>query len=508
MNLASWIARAGKAYADRPALGVGDTVVTDYAGLARDVARLAGALRNGLGLSPGDRVAIASQNRTEYVTALFAAWHAGLAAVPVNAKLHGSEFAYILENAGARAVFVSDDLADTIATSAPSPDLRVIVLGSAEWHRLLDADAVAVAETAPDDLAWLFYTSGTTGMPKGAMLSHRNLLNMSLNYFLDIDSIAPGDGILHAAPMSHGSGCYMLPHVAAGAVNVVPESGGFDSDEIYSLFAAWQGLTMFCAPTMVRRLTVSCPDAPAAGLKTIAYGGAPMYVEDCIAALDRFGDRLVQLYGQGESPMTITHLSRAFHADRGHPRWRERLGSVGIAQSCVDVCVFGEDGAPCPPGEPGEIAVRGDVVMKGYWANPQATSEAIRDGWLHTGDVGRFDEDGFLTLTDRSKDVIISGGSNVYPREVEEVLLRHADVEEVSVIGRPDPEWGEVVVAYVVSQAGTDALPGELDALCLSSIARFKRPKDYRFIDRLPKNNYGKVLKTALREIDAGRENA
>jgi long-chain acyl-CoA synthetase len=301
--------------------------------------------------------------------------------------------------------------------------------------------------------------------------------------------------------MSHGSGLYMMAHVMRRAINVVPESGGFEPREIFELLRAWPSSSMFAAPTMVKRL-VECPaECPSENIRTIVYGGAPMYVEDAVKALDRFGPRLAQIYGQGESPMTITVLTRAEIADRDHPRWRERLASVGRPFRCIEAMVADAADRPLPAGEAGEIVCRGDTVMAGYWQNPDASAATLRGGFLHTGDVGAFDTEGYLTLKDRSKDLIISGGSNVYPREVEEVLLRHASVREVSVIGRPDQEWGEVVVAYVVG----DAPAGDLDALCLSSIARFKRPKDYVFVDSLPKNNYGKVLKTELRVLDGKR---
>jgi long-chain acyl-CoA synthetase len=215
------------------------------------------------------------------------------------------------------------------------------------------------------------------------------------------------------------------------------------------------------------------------------------------------GPRFVQIYGQGESPMTITALGRDHLVDRGHPRWAERIASVGVAQSLVQVRVAGPDGQALPMGDTGEVLVRGDTMMAGYWRNAAASAAALRDGWLWTGDMGALDADGFLTLKDRSKDLIISGGSNIYPREVEEVLLEHPGVREVSVVGQRDAEWGEVVVAFVVADAGVNG--AALDTLCLERIARFKRPKLYRFVDSLPKNNYGKVLKTELRgRLDAG----
>ena len=325
-----------------------------------------------------------------------------------------------------------------------------------------------------------------------------------LNYLSDVDTIAPGDAIIHAAPMSHGSGFYMLPHVAHGGLNVTPESGGFEPAEIFELLRAHRGVTMFAAPTMVKRLVEHRDGGALPGLKTIVYGGGPMYVADCQVALARFGNVLVQIYGQGESPMTISCLSRADHADSGHPRHLDRLASVGPAFTGVEVRVGGADDAPLPPGEVGEVLVRGDTVMAGYWDNPAATAETLRGGWLHTGDVGSMDADGYLTLKDRSKDVIISGGSNIYPREVEEVLLRNPAVAEVSVVGQADAEWGEIVIAFIVPR-GPAPETAELDALCLENIARFKRPKRYVMVDALPKNNTGKVLKTALRELLAGR---
>jgi long-chain acyl-CoA synthetase len=243
------------------------------------------------------------------------------------------------------------------------------------------------------------------------------------------------------------------------------------------------------------------------GIKTIVYGGGPMYVADIKAALDVFGAKFVQIYGQGEAPMTITALSRADIADRAHPDWDRRLASVGRAHSVAEVRIVGTDGTPLPPGEIGEIVVRGPQVMAGYLDNPEANAKAIRDGWLWTGDMGQLDDGGYLTLHDRAKDLVISGGSNIYPREVEEVLLTHPGVREVSVVGAPDPEWGEIVVAFVVA-GDTAPDPSELDAVCVAQIARFKKPKRYVFLPDLPKNNYGKVLKTDLRARLAAEQDA
>jgi long-chain acyl-CoA synthetase len=486
VNPAVWVARHGRLRPAAPALADGERVHADWATFAARTASVAAGLRKEFGVSPGDRVAILMRNRPEYLEALFGVWHAGLVAVPVNARLHRDEIAHILQDSGTAAVVTDPEHAGDVGDHAQ------VVAPGGQWERIIAARPAPLVDRAPDDPAWLFYTSGTTGRPKGATLSHRNLLLMTLSYYADIDPVSAHDSILHAAPLSHGSGLYGLPHVARGAVSVI---SGVDGDEIARLIKRWSGVSFFAAPTMVKRLAGALAGADLSNLKTIIYGGAPMYLADLEVALDVFGHRLAQIYGQGETPMTITALSKQDHADGD----RDRLQSVGTARTDVEVRVVDDDGTELPAGEVGEIAVRGDVVMAGYWEQPEATAETLKDGWLHTGDVGSFDAHGYLTLHDRSKDLIISGGMNIYPREVEEVLLTHAGVQAVAVVGRPDPEWGEAVVAFVVP-AGDPPSTDELDRTCLDRIARYKRPKEYRFVDELPTNNYGKVVKRELRE--------
>ena len=504
MNLAGWVDRNGRRLPDEPALADGERVHATWRTFAARTSAAAGGLRDSLALSTGDRVAIVMRNRPEYLEALFAVWHAGLVAVPVNARLHRDEIAYVLDHSGSSAVVTDEEHADDVESLVGTVDrLRATVLAPGpQWDRLTRWAPVQLVDRAPDDAAWLFYTSGTTGRPKGATLTHRNLLMASLSYFADLDPVAHQDAILHAAPLSHGSGLYGLPHVARGALSVVPHSGGVDGDEIAALLARWPGLTMFAAPTMVKRLAGDPAIAAAdlSHLKTIIYGGAPMYLADLEDALDVFGPRLAQIYGQGETPMTITALSKADHAQRDHPRWQDRMASVGFPRTDVEVRVVDQDDQQVPPGEVGEVVVRGDVVMAGYWEQPDASAETLRGGWLHTGDMGSVDEDGYLTLRDRSKDLIISGGMNIYPREVEEALLFHPGVQAAAVVGRPDAEWGEAVVAFVVAAGGDRPPVGDLDRTCLDRIARFKRPREYRFVDALPTNNYGKVLKRELRD--------
>ena len=504
MNIAALLAKTARTMPERPAVSLGDAVAARYGELHRRAGAIAGALLARHGLAPGERVAIVMANRPDYLEALFGIWYAGLVAVPVNAKLHPREVAYILGNSGATLCIADEGHAEGIeSVRADVPGLAApLVAGGAAWHAMLGHDAEDPAAVEAGAPAWLFYTSGTTGRPKGATITHRNLLVMTLSYFADLGRVAPADSVLHAAPLSHGSGLYALPFIAKGANNVIPESGGFEPGEVLSLIEHYPGLSMFAAPTMVVRLLDSpqLASADTTNLDLIVYGGGPMYVADVERALAAFGPKLAQIYGQGEAPMTITALSRAYHADSARPRFRERLGSAGLARTDVEVRIVDEDDRPLPAGESGEIVVRGDVVMPGYWENPDATASALKGGWLHTGDVGRFDEEGFLTLLDRAKDMIISGGTNIYPREIEEVLLRDAAVREAAVVGRAHPEWGEEVVAFVVPHDGLSVTAEQLDQLCLESIARFKRPRDYRIVGSLPKNNYGKVLKRTLRE--------
>ncbi|MDI1274485.1 AMP-binding protein [Polaromonas sp.] len=496
MNLALTLRRIAVADPQRPALFEGSRQVRTYGGLADRAARLASAFA-AAGLAPGERIALFMHNHPAYLEVLYGAWWAGLVVVPMNAKLHLREAQWIVEHAQASWAFITPDVGAGL--QAPG---RTVDVTAADYEDLFAGPPSPVTERTAADLAWLFYTSGTTGKPKGVMLTHRNLLTMGMAYFVDVDPIDPRDAIVYAAPMSHGAGIYAIPHVIAGARHVVPASGSFDPAEIFGLADSVGRLSLFAAPTIVKRLVdhASATGADSSGFKTIVYGGAPMYAADIERAIRIMGPRFVQIYGQGESPMVITALSRAQLADTGHPRHTQRLASVGMAQTPVEVRVADPSGQTLPLGEVGEVLVRGDTVMSGYWRDTDATAAALQDGWLFTGDMGAMDADGFLTLKDRSKDVLISGGSNIYPREVEEVLLLAPGVAEVAVVGAPDPEWGEVVVAFVVPQPGVRINTEALDAVCLTHIARFKRPKRYEIVSSLPKNNYGKVLKTALRE--------
>ena len=496
MNIATWLVRTARRAPETPAIFEGMDCVANYRQFDQKAECFAHWL-SAQGVIAGERVAVFMENAPDYLMVQYGAWYLGAAVVPINAKLHAKEASWIIQNSGARLTLTTEPkraaLQAVDATGAYF-DVRLIQLKTDK--------RVDCTHRQPDDLAWLFYTSGTTGQPKGVMITHRILQSMSLSYLADVDRVDAQDSALYAAPMSHGAGLYNFVHVLKGARHVFPKSRKFEPLEIFDLAEHFGSVHMFAAPTMVKRLTETAKAHAKCGngLRTIVYAGGPMYEADILEASAQFGDVFVQIYGQGECPMGITALPRGDVADRDHPNWRARLGSVGCAQSAVEVQISDETGENLGVGVVGEIQVRGDTVMLGYWRNEEASAKTIVKGWLKTGDLGTIDADGYVTLVDRSKDVIISGGSNIYPREVEEVLLKHNDVVEVSVIGARHAEWGEEVIAFVVLSAECDLDTQALDVHCLDHIARFKRPKQYVKVDALAKNSYGKVLKTALRE--------
>ncbi|ROL73865.1 class I adenylate-forming enzyme family protein [Pseudomonas vranovensis] len=501
MNIAHWLRDAAQRWPQRPALFEGQRQVADYQAFAAQARARAVQLREQYGIAPGERVALLMKNSCSYLELLYAIWWSGAVAVPINSKLHALEAAWIAGNAGARLVYTDDG--QVFASSAlPSGCQELAAHAPSPQGPLADEQLPEPYPRQDSDLAWLFYTSGTTGRSKGVMLSHGNLIAMSLCYPLDVDAVAFEDAVVYAAPMSHGAGLYNFIHVRCGARHVVPASRGFQAAELFELAQQLGQVSLFAAPTMVKRMVdqARLQGYAGEGIKTIVYGGGPMYLADLAQALDTFGPRLVQIYGQGECPMTISALSRQAIADRGHADWAQIAASVGRAHACVEVRVVDAQGQPLAAGEPGQIVVRGPVVMQGYWDNPQATQEALVNGWLLTGDIGFFNQQGFLTLTDRCKDVIISGGSNIYPREVEEVLMQHPEVFEVCVVGEADAEWGESVVAFVALRSPDSLDAQALNQWFLARMASFKKPKKFVFCPELPKNSYGKILKTRLRQ--------
>lgn len=500
MNVVSVIAAAARTNPEATAISWIDRPLWSYRELMARAASLAAGLR-ARGLEPGDRIAMAMSNTPAYYEVLLGAWIAGLVPAPQNCRLHPAEIAFAAGDCGARLCLSTPDLTPPL-TQHLSDVCPLIDVDSAAFAALHGHGEVAVTVRGSGDPALLFYTSGTTGKPKGAIHTHRTLNAMIVSFLADSGAVVD-DHILHMAPMSHASGFLGLAYLARARNHVILPTGAFDAVAIRRALAAFAPLSFFAVPTIMRRLVLSgALDAEAiAGIHRIFFGGAPMYVEDLKQAIAAFGaERLWHLYGQGETPNTITHLPPHLFGQPGEEGYEERLASVGIARSGVCVRVLRKDGSEASDGEIGEVAVQGDTLMAGYWNQPEATAMTIQDGWLHTGDLGRMNARGFLTLVDRSKDMIISGGSNIYPREIEEVLLTHPRVAECAVVGLDDAEWGETPMAFVVA-SGEEPPPGELDELVLANLARYKRPKAYRFVAELPKSAYGKILKTELRRM-------
>ena len=450
----------------------------------------------GRGLRRGDRVLLFIRNGFEYPVLLMAIMRAGLIAVPVNAKLHPREVAWIAGDAEPRLIFAhADQLDDLLAAMPEGSGAKTLAIEGFALPEPAER-AAAPADTEPDEAAWIFYTSGTTGTPKGATLSHRNLVAASVNCLADVFDFGAHDRVLHVAPLSHGSGLYLIPSLARGASNIIHDRPGFRPDEVFDTVAA-RSITViaFVAPTMIVRLLDAAPRDDIGSLRGVIYGGATIHLEHIRAAVARFGPIFHQLYGQGEAPMTISYLPGPDHLDADD----ETLVSAGYIRSGVELRILDEEDRDVPAGSDGEICVRGDVVMRGYWRNPEATAKALRDGWLYTGDIGRFDAGGRLRVLDRRHDTIISGGANIYPKEIEDVIAAHPAVREVIAFGVPDAEWGESVAVAIVADDPALDEPAVLE-FCRAHLASFKKPKRVVFLDELPKNAYGKVLRRSLRD--------
>jgi long-chain acyl-CoA synthetase len=499
-------------FPERPAVSWGDRTLT-YSELDRRTNALAHGLES-LGVRRGDRVAALMRNRPELLEAMYACFKAGFCLVPLNSRFTADDVAYHVADSGASAV-LTDATGVDVMLDAEIGAAALIVAGTDDRpdgthdHDALVAasdDSSAVVPVDRDALAWLFYTSGTTGRPKGAMLTHGNLSFVTASWLADLTPMSETDVTLHAAPLSHGAGFHALAATARGARQVIPVDTRFDPAAILELLARERVTNTWMVPTQVVMLTDAAsehiPQLP--DLHHVVYGGAPFAPADLKRALEVFGPVFVQLFGQGETPMTATVLPASDHAAALAGDTPERLASAGFARPGMDVRVLGDDDRELARGDVGEVCVQGPAVMLGYWQRPDATAEVLRNGWLHTGDLGRFDEHGYLYLLDRAKDMIITGGSNVYAVEVEAVLANHAAVRDVAVVGIPDRTWGELVVAVVVADDADESVEATLSEHCAALLAGYKRPRRYVLRESLPRNAYGKVLKRELRDELSG----
>ena len=508
MNIGQFLAQAAERHPDQPALVRGDRKAS-YAETNARVNALAAGLQT-LGVASGDRVGVIMHNSPQLIESFFAIWKAGACAVPLNARFRAGEVSYHLDDAEASAIVFGEeframmaDLADQLRTTRCFVCTGNPGKGQVSYEELIESHEggrdVRV-NTSGDDLAWLFYTSGTTGKPKGAMLTHENLAFMAVNWVADLMPLEPEDVGLHAAPLTHGAGFHSIALTLKGAQQVLLDPHRFDPENLCAAVEKHRVTNTWLVPTQIKILLnyVGLEKWDLSSLKWVVYGGSPMYVEDLKAAIRRIGPVFVQLYGQGETPMTGTYFRAQEHQLKG-PESR-RLASCGHVRSGIELRILDENDEEVPRGAVGEICVRGPSVMKGYWRRPEATAAALRGGWLHTGDVARMDEDGYVYIMDRTKDMIISGGTNVFPREVEEVLLDHPAVSEACVIGVPDVLWGEAVKAVIVLDNGARATEEEIIGFVGERIAGYKKPKSVDFTDALPKSAYGKILKRELRD--------
>lgn len=500
MHVGQLLTRAAQRYPSSVAWFDGERRVL-YPEVEQRVTRLASALRR-LGLEPRARIGMLLPNGPRAIEVMLATMRAGLVIVPLNTRLHPEEHAVILTDSGCSILFYAAEFAASLSSvrgKLAAVKTYVVVgegsTGDQKYEELLSAGATHLDhEPGPEDLAWLFYTSGTTGKPKGVMLTHRNLLTMVSINLVDLISAAPTDVLLHAIPISFAGGFFMLHHIARGAAHVFMPPR-FDPAAFFQVVEKYRVTTVALVPTMINML-VRSPARTAhdlSSLHTLFYGGAPMHAERLREAMAAFGPIFLQSYGLGESPLTITVLGKDEHTG-------PRAQSAGRVVTLVSLRIQDDDWKPLPPGEVGEIAVRSDLVMSGYWGNPAATEDVLKEGWFRTGDIGFLDSDGYLFISDRKKDLIKSGGATVSPREVEELIHLHPAVQETAVIGVPDEEWGEAVKALVVRREGSSVTEDELIAFCKDRLASFKKPRSVDFVSELPKSANGKVLRRELRE--------
>lgn len=508
-NLAHFLTRNAARLSDRPALIRGEDVL-DWAALDRRVSALAAALRDRFGLVPGDRVLVQSPNCFEMTEVMLACWRIGAVWVPSNHRQTAEEVAYLARKADVVLMVCEQGyVGHAAACIAAAPLLDdVIRIGAGDFGIAYDSliaeyegTRVPDADVERDDPCWLFFTSGSTGHPKAVVLTHGQLTFTALNHLNDLMPASGADDVsLVVAPLSHGAGMHQLTQIAIGAPSVLMPPGRFDPVQAWRLVEEHRVTNMFTVPTIVKMLT-ECPavnDFDHSSLRHLIYAGAPMYREDQKHALRTLGPVLVQYFGLGEVTGAITVLpTRDHHVEDGPAA---RIGTCGYERTGLHVTIQNESGDTLGPDKTGEICVAGPAVCAGYFRDDEANEAAFRDGWFRTGDLGHLDAQRYLYITGRSSDMYISGGSNVYPREIEEMLLTHPALSEVAILGVPHPQWGEVGLAVCTCAAGQSVTAAELTDMLSGRLAKYKLPSRYVFLDAMPKTGYGKITKKLVRE--------
>jgi len=508
MNLAHLVTQNARRHGDRIGFVWGDRSWSwrEIDGL---VSQLAAALA-ARGIGKGDRILVHSKNCDEMFWSMFAAFRLGAVWVPTNFRLMPDEVAYLATASGAKAFLCHGDFPDH-AAAVTNPALEFIwrigegSFGEQSVSAAIAAHAGASVENTAvdyDDPCWFFFTSGTTGRSKAAVLTHGQMAFVVTNHLADLTpGVTERDASLVVAPLSHGAGVHQLMQTARGVPTILLPSEKFDIAEAFRLIERHRVSNMFTVPTILKMMV----EHPAvdqydhSSLRHVIYAGAPMYREDQKAALNKLGAVLVQYFGLGEVTGNITVLPPGLHDPEDGPH--ARIGTCGFERTGMQVSIQGDDGHELKPFQTGEICVIGPGVFAGYYDNPEANAKAFRDGWFRTGDLGHMDEEGFVYITGRASDMYISGGSNIYPREVEEKILTHPAVGEVAVLGVPDPFWGEVGVAVCVAREGASPVSeAELAAYLAPKVPRYKMPKRFFFWEALPKSGYGKVPKRLIRD--------
>jgi len=511
MNLSHFLRQCARRHGEDIGLVHGGARWT-WAQLDRCVDAAAAGLA-ALGVGKGDRILVQSRNCKEMVEAMFACFRLGAVYVPANFRQTPAEVAELCRTSGASVLVCGAGFpGHAEAVRAAAPGLLPLAIGTADfgepWAGLLarhDGKALPDAAVEHDDPCWFFFTSGTTGRPKASVLTHGQMAFVVNNHLADLmPGMTPKDVSLVLAPLSHGAGVHLLVQVARGVKSILPEDKHLDAEQAWSLVAEWRVSNLFTVPTIVKMLT----EHPAvdrydhSSLRHVIYAGAPMYREDQKFALRKLGPVLVQYFGLGEVTGAITVLPPGLHDAEDCPQ--ARAGTCGYERTGMRVSIQDEAGRGVAPFETGEICVCGPAVFAGYYDNPEANANAFRDGWFRTGDLGHVDAEGFVFITGRASDMYISGGSNVYPREIEEKVLQHPAVAEAAILGMPDPVWGEAGVAVCVLRGGAALTGAELLAWLEPQVTRYKLPKQVVFWDALPKSAYGKVTKKLIRaELEA-----
>ena len=502
MNLGHLVEQQARRLPDKPAFVWGEQI-WDWAAFDARVKAMA-AVFAAHGIGKGDRVLIQSRNCNQLFENMFACFRIGAVWVPANFRGAPDDLAWMAELSGAKLLLCGADFPEHAKIDAPEIIAR-LAIGEADFGPDIDA-LMAQADAPPplaavdrDDPAWFFFTSGTTGRPKASVLTHGQLGFVINNHLCDlVPGVGPDDASLVVASLSHGAGMHQLMMAARGAPTILPASPRFDTAEIWALVVRWRVSNMFTVPTILKMLV----EAPEIGqhdhssLRYVIYAGAPMYRTDQIRALEVLGPVIVQYFGLGEVTGAITVLPPYAHSIEEDGR----TGTCGFPRTGMHVEIQNGAGKPVGPGESGEICVTGPAVFAGYWQNPEANAKSFRNGFFRTGDLGHMDAQGYVYITGRASDMYISGGSNIYPREIEEKILQHPAVSEVAVFGMPDPKWGEIGVAVCSLHPGQSVDPVDLDLFLRDRIASYKVPRQFHVWEEIPKSGYGKMAKRRVRD--------